>query len=404
MIGGGMKPVRLEVCRHTLLPDAVRLARFAKSPELGPRLLFFSGGTAIRELSRTLIGYTHNSIHVMTPFDSGGSSAVLRRAFGMPAVGDVRNRLMALADQSLTGNPEIYALFAHRLPKEASPQELEGEFTSMAEGGHPLVQAIPDPMRKIIRHHLGRFAEFKPQGFDLSGASIGNLVLTAGYLDHSRHLDPVIFVFSKLVAARGVVRPVVNEDLQLVSLLENGERVVGQHLITGKECPPIESRVERLYLAHGGEPETPVQISIRDKMRELIASAEMICYPMGSFYSSIVANILPGGVGSAVAANHGPKVFVPNTMEDPECRGLTLPEQVEVLLEYLRADDPDSIQPSDVLGFVLLDENASRYNGELDEERMKVLGIRTLRCSLVSRQSEPFIDAGRIAAILLSLA
>ena len=66
-------------------------------PPLGPRLVFFTGGTALRDLSRQLIHYTHNSVHLVTPFDSGGSSAALRRSFAMPAVGDIRNRLLALA-------------------------------------------------------------------------------------------------------------------------------------------------------------------------------------------------------------------------------------------------------------------------------------------------------------------
>ncbi|MFW5958104.1 MAG: GAK system CofD-like protein, partial [Desulfosalsimonas sp.] len=78
-------PVYFEINRTARLPDPVRLARYEKLPDLGPRLLFFSGGTALRELSAQLIGYTHNSIHIITPFDSGGSSAELRRVFHMPA-------------------------------------------------------------------------------------------------------------------------------------------------------------------------------------------------------------------------------------------------------------------------------------------------------------------------------
>ncbi|MFW5836578.1 MAG: 2-phospho-L-lactate transferase CofD family protein, partial [Desulfovibrionaceae bacterium] len=103
--------------REATIPDPMRLARYERIPELGPRILFFSGGTALRELSREIIRYTHNTIHLITPFDSGGSSAKLREAFHMPAVGDIRNRLMALADTSLTGNPAIFNFFAHRFPK-----------------------------------------------------------------------------------------------------------------------------------------------------------------------------------------------------------------------------------------------------------------------------------------------
>ena len=73
-------------------------------PELGPHIVFFTGGTALRHISQHLAELTHNSVHLVTPFDSGGSSATLRQAFGMPAVGDIRNRLLDLADTSFVPN------------------------------------------------------------------------------------------------------------------------------------------------------------------------------------------------------------------------------------------------------------------------------------------------------------
>ncbi|MFW6178435.1 MAG: 2-phospho-L-lactate transferase CofD family protein, partial [Desulfohalobiaceae bacterium] len=100
------------------LPNKVQIERCRAAPHLGPKILFFSGGNALKGLSQALIRYTHNSVHIITPFDSGGSSAELRKAFNMPAVGDIRNRLMALADQSITGNPATYSLFSYRLPRQ----------------------------------------------------------------------------------------------------------------------------------------------------------------------------------------------------------------------------------------------------------------------------------------------
>ena len=97
-----MDPVR--VTHSIRLPDELRLARARRAPEVGPRILFFSGGTAMRGLSRKLKRYTHNSTHLITPFDSGGSSAKLRDAFDMLSIGDIRNRLVALADETVRGN------------------------------------------------------------------------------------------------------------------------------------------------------------------------------------------------------------------------------------------------------------------------------------------------------------
>ena len=222
--------MKLQVTRSVRLPDPVKLARFRRAPELGPRVLFFSGGSALRSLSQALVEYTHNSMHLITPFDSGGSSAVLRRAFAMPAVGDLRNRLMALADRTVRGNPAIFELFARRLPKNADQADLREQLDALVRGRTRLVRDIPDPMRKIIRNHLGFFAERMPEDFDLRGASIGNLILAGGYFNNNRHIDPVIYLFGKLVEVRGQVRPVVNLDLHLRADLEDGTTVIGQHL------------------------------------------------------------------------------------------------------------------------------------------------------------------------------
>ena len=80
---------RITLTQSRVVPDPIRLARYLRAPEIGPTVLFFSGGSALRKTSRVLTEYTHNSVHLVTPFDSGGSSALLREAFGMLSVGDL---------------------------------------------------------------------------------------------------------------------------------------------------------------------------------------------------------------------------------------------------------------------------------------------------------------------------
>ncbi len=397
------KTIELEIARTIRIPDPVKLTRFSRNPDLGPKILFFSGGTALRETSRLLIQYTHNSIHIITPFDSGGSSAVLRKAFHMPAVGDIRNRLMALADQSFRGNPEIYALFSHRLSKQAPQDILFDQLADMASGKHPLVAQIPDPMRKIIRNLLYWFIEKMPKNFDLQGASIGNLILTAGYLNSRRMLDPVIFLFSKLVEVRGVVRPAVNKNCHLAARLKNKQVIVGQHLITGKETPKLSSPIHQLFLTDDETARVPASVAIRDKMDQLITRADLICYPMGSFYSSLIANLLPRGMGNAVSRAACPKIFIPNTAPDPETIGWGLTDQIEILLHYLKKDNPSGIRNETVLNFVLIDRENGAYPEKINEKRIKRMGIRLIDYPLVTPKSSPLIDEHRLVEFLMSL-
>lgn len=396
-------PVYLQVSRSARLPDPVKLARYEKSPELGPRPLFFSGGTALRTFCAELIRYTHNSIHIITPFDSGGSSAKLRQAFHMPAVGDIRNRLMALAEQSFQGSPEICELFAHRLPEKAPHSRLRSELTQMARGKHPLTAQVPSPMGPIICSHMQDFLTHMPEGFDLQGASIGNLVLTAGYLSNQRLLDSAIYLFAGLVQARGVVRPVVDQYRHLAAQLESGTVFVGQHRLTGKESAPISAPVRRLYLCEDSRTPRPASVQIRSKVRDLIRSAELICYPMGSFYSSLIANLLPRGVGEAVSSLECPKIYVPNTGTDPEARGLDPNSQTEILLSYLKADAPERIENRQVLSAVLVDRERGDYATPVDVGRLSALGVGVIDYPLVTGASAPLIDPGRLAEALLSL-
>ncbi len=383
--------------------DSEWLARKRMHPDAGPRILFFSGGTALRETSQALVGYTHNSVHLITPFDSGGSSAILRRHFDMPAVGDLRNRLMALADRTQHGFSEVYDHFTYRLSRSASPAQLRVELKSLVGGGHPLISKVSEPMRKVVCHHLQFFEKLAGSDFDLRGASVGNLILAAGYLENGRRMDPIVSIYSRLVQVRGDVRLLINADLQLKAQLEGGGHVIGQHLITGKEFPPLTRAVSELSLVDPAKGNTPVRPVTGNKVRAIIAESDLICYPVGSFYTSVVANLLPAGVGTAVSRASCPKVFVPNTFPDPESIGMSLASQVRTLLRHLRADDPDAITVSDVLGVVLMDPNIV-YPGSCNTEReLASLGIEVVRAPLTVRETGA-IDPHLLCRVLMSLA
>jgi CofD-related protein of GAK system len=385
------------------MPDLLRLGRYRKTPELGPQVLFFSGGSALKHVSRVLKSCTHNSIHLVTPFDSGGSSAVLRKAFDMPSIGDLRSRLMALTDETITGNPDVYALFTHRFPKDAENSELLIQLEAICTGKSRLIRAVPNPIRRLIRTQMGYFYEAMPDSFDLRGASIGNLILAGGYLNNHQHLDPIIFLFSKLVGVRGIVRAIVNDNLHLGADLQDGSRVIGQHRLTGKEQAPLISPIKQLFLSEDPEQYVPAQVQIRKKNRNLIKAAELICYPPGSFYTSLIANLLPGGVGTTIASNKCPKVYVPNLGHDPEQVGMTMDSSIKTLLHYLRADAGSRLDARQLLNFVLLDNKHGKYPDRVSMALLDKLGIQLIDTKLVSKSSAPYYDPELLVAALLSL-
>ncbi|UIJ39266.1 GAK system CofD-like protein [Desulfobaculum bizertense] len=376
---------------------------FLPHPETGPRILFFSGGTALRELSQELIGHTHNSVHIITSFDSGGSSAVLRKAFHMPAIGDIRNRLMALADANVPGIEQTITLFGHRFPKEAELWALSDELGQLCSGTHPLIADIPAAQKNSIRHFLCRFYDLMPEGFDLRGASIGNLILAAGYLEHRRCLGPVIELFSKLIHARGTVCPVFDGDLHLAAQLENGETLCGQHKITGKESPAPDSPICQLYLTSCLDSLETHPARAAQSALSAIAEADLICFPMGSFYSSVIANLLPAGIGRAVAQAHCPKIFVPNLGFDPESFHLSLSEQVLALRHYLLKDCPFPCSPRQLVSGVLFDSVNESYSGDLSLHQLQQLDLDLYDTRLTASPNSSRISAQILAQKLMTL-
>jgi CofD-related protein of GAK system len=394
---------RARVVHAREIPDRIRVTRYERAPEIGPRVLFFSGGTALRRVSRVLTRFTHNSVHLITPFDSGGSSAKIRQAFPIISVGDLRNRLMALADTQLQGHPEVYELFAHRFPDEGSNTELRGELANMVEGRHSLVLAVAEPMRKLVRVHLGFFAQRMPLTFDLRGASIGNLILAGGYINNDNDIEAVLFLFSKLVAARGVVRPVIDRNLHLAAELQDGSIVVGQHRLTSRR-EPIPAPIRRLMMSSDVNQLVPTpHVGIERGTAELIERAELIVFPIGSFYTSLLANLLPRGVGRSVARAGCPRVYVPNIGPDPEQLGLATADLVRILVDQLRADFDDQPAPERLIDFVLVDSRGGDYQGGLDFAAIEATGAEIIDVPLVSDRSAPHHDASLLVEALLSL-
>lgn len=392
---------KILIQRQAALPDPMRISRYYKSPELGPRILFFSGGSALKQTSRMLKHYTHNSVHLVTAFDSGGSSAKLRTAFDMPAIGDLRNRLLALADETVKGSPAIYALFNYRLPECSTDAELTTQLSSIAEGTDPLIVAIQQPMRDLVRNLLTFFINVMPENFNLRGASIGNLLISGGYLTHNRQLEPVIYLLSKLINTLGKVHAITEESLHLTAHLEDGQRIVGQHRITGKEAPPLESRIKDISLSSDPDYYQKTQCQLSTSLSSLIKEADLICYPPGSFYSSILTNLLPVGVSESIQENICPKVYIPSLGKDPELYRTTISQAIQQLLKYLKAEDIKK-ENDQFLNVILLDSRFTDIDTQT-QQHLASYNIQIIDTPLVTPKSAPYYCPEKLVHALLSL-
>jgi len=199
------------------------------------------------------------------------------------------------------------------------------------------------------------------------------------------------------------VRAIVNDDLHLGADLADGSQVIGQHRLTGKEVAPLSSPIKKLFLSQSRDSHIPAATQLRKKKRKLIESAELICYPPGSFYSSLLANLIPAGVGRAIASNDCPKVYIPNLGSDPEQIGMSSEQMVHGLLNQLQADVPASCPNDKLLNFILVDSKNGHYPSEFSTDLLKKLDIELIDVKLVSKQSAPYYDNDLLVSALLSL-
>jgi CofD-related protein of GAK system len=211
-------------------------------------------------------------------------------------------------------------------------------------------------------------------------------------------------MFTKMVEARGIVRPITGLSYHLAARLADDTVVSGQHRITGKEVQPIRSKIEQFFLTKSLSAVKPARLIVKDKIHKLIAGADLICYPFGSYYTSIIANLLPSGVGEAISRADVPKIYIPNRGEDTEQYGLTLSGLVGTLLRYLRASCLDDETPAErLLNFVLLDTRLQEQSEPDEIKAVEDMGICVIDTPLSQQGESHVFDDAMVIETLCSL-
>lgn len=233
------------------------------------KIVTIGGGTGLSTMLRGLRKYTHNITAVVTVADNGGSSGILRDDLNMPAPGDIRKCIAALAKT----NPIIEELINYR-------------FSDGCLKGHPF----------------------------------GNLYLAA-LCGISDSFEEAVMKMNRLFGVEGQILPVTNDNVHLKAHLENGEIINGESNI-GHGFSSRISKVE--ILPPDAEP-------VRNVL-DAIADADMIILGPGSLYTSVIPNLLVREISPAIAASSAKKVYVANIMTQPdETLNHTLSDHVEAI-------------------------------------------------------------------------
>ncbi len=303
------------------LAEALYEARILKQ---APRVVAVGGGTGLPTVLRGLKHYTANITAVVTMMDTGGSSGRLRTELDVLPPGDVRNCLLALAEDE---------------------------------------------------KRLERFLQFRfTYGEGLKGHALGNLLL-AGLEQALGSFDLAVEEASHLLSVRGEVLPATLERVQLVGVMEDGAEVVGEERIA--EDP---RKIMRVRLSGRARAYPPVLAALGD--------ADLIVLGPGSLFTSIVPNLLVEGVAEAIAASPAEKVVVMNLMTQPgETDGFSASDHLRVLAEYVDLGRFHAVvvntepPPPEVLARYR-EEGSEPVRDDL--RGSKAMGLRVIRAPLLS--------------------
>ncbi len=319
--------------------DAVRSRRL----ERGYRIVVVGGGTGLSTMLRGLKKITTNLTAVVTVSDDGGSSGRLQKELGVLPPGDIRNCLVALADDEAL----VTELFRYRF------QEGEG----------------------------------------LSGHSFGNLFLAA-MTGITGNFDEAIKVSSRVLNVKGRVLPSTLAIARLVARMTDGRIVEGESQISRAGGTIEEISLDPPYAA-------PL-----DEVITAIREADAIVLGPGSLYTSIMPNLLVDRVSREIEVASAVKIYVCNVMTQPgETDGYTASAHVRALMHGSEAHLCDVVVVNDELPRKLREEYAEegQYPVEVDEAELSALGLRVVRANVISETQTVRHDPDRLAAVVIAI-
>lgn len=241
------------------------------------KIVVIGGGTGVYTVLNALRNDFENLTAIVTMADDGGSTGILREEFGMLPPGDIRRALVAL---SFSDNKMMAELFAYRFE----------------------------------------------EGIGLTGHNFGNLLITALHRI-TKDFEKAIHEAGKILRIKGRVIPVTLKSTKLMAELEDGRIIQGE---TNLDIPQHDGhlRISRLWL----KPSAEINLSAK----KAILEADLVIIGPGDLYTSIIPNLLVGGMRDALKKTHAKVAYFVNVMTKfGETHGFAASDFVNVLNKHL---------------------------------------------------------------------
>lgn len=259
--------------------------------QTGLNIVAIGGGTGLGTLLRGLKAHAgagkasvvNRLAAIVTVTDEGGSSGVLRKEFGMPPPGDIRNCIVALAEEEQL----LSRLFNYRFENQSA----------------------------------------------LKGHALGNLLLTA-LTDITGSFDNAILAASEVLAIRGEIYPSTLSDVRLRATLADGTELAGEVAISGSYLGEKASNSQRhariVHLAIDPPDAVPV-----DRALKALDAADLILIGPGSLYTSVLPNLVIKPIAEALRQSKALRVYICNVMTQPgETDGYSACDHLDAITQH----------------------------------------------------------------------
>jgi uncharacterized cofD-like protein len=278
------------------------------------KVVAIGGGTGLSTLLRGLKQFVPEYIEqlsaIVTVSDNGGSTGILRKEMNIPAPGDVRNCITALAEDE-------------------------------------------DILTKVMQY---RFTE----GEGLKGHSFGNLFLTVLTKITGNFLTAVE-ITSKILKIKGKITPSTDSLVNLVAEFTDGQIIKGEVEITeyGRK---LIAKIKRIWL----EPEN---VNAPQEAVEDIIDADLVILGPGSLFTSVIPNLLIKDIREALLSSSAYKVYICNVMTQfGETDDFTASDHVKALNKVVTGDENTNFLNAVVINTTIPpDEVLKRYLKENSE-------------------------------------
>ena len=253
------------------------------------KVVAIGGGTGLSTLLRGLKEYVDSDSNwsieslaaIVTVTDEGGSSGILRKELAMLPPGDIRNCIVALAEEEHL----LSQLFGYRFGNEA-----------------------------------------------VQGHSFGNLTLAA-LTQITGSFDKAILAISEVLRVKGSIFPSTLADVRLRARCADGKELLGELAISGDPTlpnrpRPVHERIEQLSIEPPHAEPIPEAVTA-------IEDADLILIGPGSLYTSILPNLLIDGLADAVRRSNAIKTYVCNVMTQPgETDGYAAEDHLSAIIDH----------------------------------------------------------------------